>query len=186
MARAKCDNCNQPQVRCFCPFITPLKHQTKLIIMQHPSELKAAKGTVKLLQMMSQNIEVWVGESQADFSELQQQLQGIQVGLLYPDEQAVSLDGADKPQLDALILLDGTWKKTYKILQLNPWLQALPKVSFNAPKGRYHIRKAPRADSLSTLEAACFALEAIESFDARPWLSGFEAFMQQQIQLMAR
>ncbi|MEI8618884.1 hypothetical protein P4S63_22370 [Pseudoalteromonas sp. B193] len=56
-------------------------------------------------------------------------------------------------------------EKSHKILQLTTLLNQFKTVSFKQlPKNRYAIRKAPRADSLSTLEAVahgCFLIEQL-------------------------
>ncbi len=62
-----------------------------------------------------------------------------------------------------LILLDGTWKKAYKMWQLSINLQALPTVSLdNADRGNYRIRKSPKDQGVSTVEAGYLALAALE------------------------
>ena len=62
-----------------------------------------------------------------------------------------------------LIVLDGTWRKSRKMLYRNPLLQQLPRLSLQRmPASHYLIRKAHRPDQLSTLEATCAALAQLE------------------------
>ena len=60
----------------------------------------------------------------------------------------------------------------------------MPRLSLiEVPLSRYLIRKAHRADQLSTLEATCFALAQLES-SAEPFvplLKAFDGFVAQQL-----
>ncbi|EGF31616.1 DTW domain containing protein [Oxalobacteraceae bacterium IMCC9480] len=69
------------------------------------------------------------------------------------------------------------------MLHLNPQLQQLPRLALReAPASQYHIRKAHRADQLSTLEATCHALLQLgEPADAlQRLLLAFDGFVAQQ------
>ena len=105
--------------------------------------------------------------------------------LLYPNTRPdPGLHLVDPPALEAkhladpsklrLIVLDGTWRKSRKMLYLNPLLQALPRLSLrDLPPSHYLIRKAHRPDQRSTLEATCAALAQLEGDTGQ-----FEALMQ--------
>ena len=83
-----------------------------------------------------------------------------------------------------LIVLDGTWRKSRKMLHLNPLLQHIPRIALrNQPASHYTIRKAHRPDQLSTLEATCAALIQLEGNAARfqPLLTAFDGFVAQQL-----
>ena len=83
-----------------------------------------------------------------------------------------------------LVVLDGTWRKSRKMLQRNPLLQALPRLSLQplAPS-RYSVRKAHQPHQRSTLEAACAALAQLESDSDKfsPLLAAFDGFVAQQL-----
>ncbi|GAA5194620.1 tRNA-uridine aminocarboxypropyltransferase [Ferrimonas gelatinilytica] len=151
-------------------------------ILIHPSELKAAKGTARLTAQVLQHCRLWPGEDEADFAPLRAALGDRPAYLLYPGKNAQPVEQTRLPEQAQLLLLDGTWGKTHKILKLNPWLDALPRLSFaEAPAGRYEIRKAHRADSLSTLEATAYALQKLEGCDPEPLYRAFEALKQSQL-----
>lgn len=82
-----------------------------------------------------------------------------------------------------LVVLDATWRKSRKMLYLNPPLQALPRMSLaDVPASRYLIRKAHLPHQLSTLEATCLALARLER-DAgkyQPLMQAFDGFIRQQ------
>ncbi len=82
-----------------------------------------------------------------------------------------------------LIVLDGTWRKSRKMLALNPLLQQLPRLALhNPPISHYTIRKAHRPEQLSSFEASCLALMQLEknSEKFRPLLTAFDGFITQQ------
>ena len=88
------------------------------------------------------------------------------------------------PARVCLVVLDGTWRKSRKMLQRNPLLQALPRLSLTplAPS-RYSVRKAHQPHQRSTLEAACAALAQLES-DSDKFsllLAAFDGFVAQQL-----
>jgi DTW domain-containing protein YfiP len=114
---------------------------------------------------------------------------------LYPDtpqDQAPDLspppvlspdDLRDPAQL-RLIVLDGTWRKSRKLLYQNPLLQRLPRLALcDMPASHYLIRKAHRPDQRSTLEATCAALMQLEGRVApfAPLLQAFDGFVAQQM-----
>jgi DTW domain-containing protein len=79
-----------------------------------------------------------------------------------------------------LVVLDGTWRKSRKMLYQNRLLQALPRLPLTQmPASHYLIRKAHAPDQLSTLEAACYALEQLERAPGRyqPLLDRFDDFV---------
>ena len=81
-------------------------------------------------------------------------------------------------------MLDGTWRKSRKMLYLNPLLQQLPRLALqDMPASRYRIRTAHKPDQLSTLEATCAALAQLEGSAAPflPLLAAFDGFVAQQL-----
>ena len=106
--------------------------------------------------------------------------------LLYPGEPAISTSEALSADITQLIMLDGTWRKTAKLLHLNPWLHELPRLALDVNQpSRYRIRKSPRADGLSTIEAAVLALNTLHGNDDYDAILGaFELMIDQQIRAM--
>lgn len=162
--------------------------RTELIVLQHPSEVGHAKNSVRLLQLVIGDTRVYVGETQDDFSQLREYLNETNrpIYLVYPSDQSRCVDEA-APQKEAiLLLLDGTWRKAYKLLQLNPWLLKYPALHLNlASASHYRIRKASRSDSLSTLEAAAMMLKAIDpELDVSPLTRALGAMVEQRLASM--
>jgi DTW domain-containing protein YfiP len=191
--RVLCARCHRPQSACICAWATPTANEARVLILQHPLEVKQAKGSARLLQLSLQHAELHVGES-FDPLDLQAWLDADKGSvphtvLLYPAHPDLpcahaTLDGVS-PGRVRLVVLDGTWRKSLKMLHLNPALQALPRLALqpDAPS-RYLIRKAHRPDQLSTLEATCLALAQLEAAPDRytPLLTAFSAFVKAQAQ----
>ncbi len=188
VSRPVCSKCAYPKNACLCASIRPLSTEIELIILQDPSEVKQAKSSVKLMQAVCDKLQVFVGETSDDFVELQGYLakQSKPILLLYPSECSQSLNEFSQSQSVILLLLDGTWKKAYKLLQLNPWLHQFHAVHLNLDSpSNYTIRKAKRSDSLSTLEAAAMAIQILEPMtDISPLTDALLALIEQHLSAM--
>ena len=173
-------------------------------MLQHPLEVNNAKGSARLLCLSLARSKMVIGEVFEE-SELQALLSAPRHSnrpgdplktpvLLYPPTpHDTGLLGAaptlnrrllDAPEQLRLIVLDGTWRKSRKMLYLNPLLQALPRLSLRDTPAAYHpIRKAHRPDQRSTLEATCAALAQLENNGVpfKPLLTAFDGFVAQQL-----
>jgi len=159
--RAFCQKCNKALAACICSFIRSLDNQHFLHILQDPSEQKKAIGTARILALSLTKVKLSVGQH---FSENDFDLDNT--FLVFPGEQASGIKQLQSTQkINAqtqFILLDGSWKKAYKLLMSNPFLQALPKVAINTHhKSNYRLRKSPREDGLSTVEAGYYLLSEL-------------------------
>lgn len=191
MSRLVCNRCQYSQQTCVCDAINIINNNLKIIILQHPSEVKASKNTAHLVKLTLTNCEIHIGEHDDDFTFLNN-LPSESTAVLYPGEDAILLDNKkvdtslpSTPLLKQLIVIDGTWKKAFKIMQLTKSLQRFNRVSFDKlPKNRYVIRKAPRADSLSTLEAVAYSLQLLEQAPVTPLYNVLNKFIEKQTQFM--
>jgi DTW domain-containing protein YfiP len=193
--RATCATCLRAQSDCICRWIAPVLSTAALLVLQHPLEVRNAKNSARLLHLCLPGSGLAVGEA-FDPDELSSLLTdgGRTPVLLYPDTPGdASLGIAPPPALDPalladpsrlrLVVLDGTWRKSRKLLYVNPLLQQLPRLALDdVPPSTYLIRKAHAPHQLSTLEAVTHALGQIEGDAARyrPLLAAFDGFVQQQ------
>ena len=181
--RPRCPNCHRALSTCICALAHPVEHQVEVLILMHPMEVHEAKGTGHLLHLCLPHSRVLVGE-QFDAQALQQALQGSWDGqaprqslLLYPDthEQDATLGLAQAsalpqswplpPEQLRLVLIDGTWRKSRKMLYLNPALQTLPRVALqDVGDSGYAIRKAHLPGQLSSFEAAVLGLAQLQNW----------------------
>ena len=198
--RPVCPDCLRPQQTCICRWITPTEHAVEVLILQHPLEVAHAKGSARLLHLSLPRSRMVVGETfeepvlrkllYAPFPHRQDcGARSAQPILLYPatpgSAEPPILDEAAlrEPENIRLVILDGTWRKSRKMLYSNPLLQQLPRLPLlQMPASRYAIRKAHAPDQLSTLEACCHALIQLERNEERyrPLLEAFNGFVVQQ------
>ena len=181
--RRHCDRCSRPLAACICRWIAPLDSRVQLLILQHPMETANAKGSARLLHLSAAGSVLAEGEA-FDPAALHAMLHagGRTPVLLYPDTPdapAPSMARAADPGSLRLVVLDGTWRKSRKMLYQNPLLQALPRLPLTAmPASHYLIRKAHLPDQLSTLEASCHALAQLDGgANVQPLLDAFDAFV---------
>jgi DTW domain-containing protein YfiP len=146
--------------------------RTGLLVLQHPGEADHAKNTAAFLTLgLAPAARLLRGEV------FDPALASPGTALLYPGE-------ADAPPLPAgitqLILLDGSWRQSRRLLAANPWLATLPRVNLPAHPGRYTLRRAHQPGQLSTLEAGLHALALLEGTPQRfePLWAAFDGFVQ--------
>lgn len=152
-------------------------------------------GTARILSLSLKNSVTFVGEDFSEHQDLNHLLSDHKYhhAILYPGEISVSVEqlsesnvnGTDERKL-RVILLDGTWKKAFKMWQVSSNLQKLDTVHLPKDlKGNYRIRKAPSENSLSTVEAGYHLLSLLQpSRDFTPLLTAFDRMIQFQIDQM--
>ena len=206
--RPSCTRCLRPKRTCICQWVRPVAHLVEVLILQHPLEVAHAKGSARLLHLSLPKSWLITGEVfdlQACLalldaqdsedakrapriprhnlllypsSEVGQEINSAPASLLLPDSSC-----SVAPSQLRLIVLDGTWRKSRKMLYRNPLLQQLPRLSLQAlTTSQYLIRKAHRLGLLSTLEATCAALAQLEGEPDKfePLLQAFDGFVAQQ------
>lgn len=198
--RPVCSNCLRPQSTCICQWVTPVAHVVEVLILQHGLELDNAKGTARLLHLSLAHSQMATGEvfdgrvllgapigEQAPYKPKYNILlypvtpHDIAMGL--PAPPALAPEVLLEPAQLRLIVLDATWRKSRKMLYLNPLLHFMPRLSLlGQAASNYRIRKAHKPDQLSTLEATCAALAQLEGQAEKfhPLLKAFDGFVAQQ------
>ena len=184
--RALCSNCLKASSACICSTIKLIDNRYQLHILQDPSEENKAIGTARILKLSLNKVQLSIGEL---FNEKDFDLNNSY--LLFPgDESIPATQLTEHYSFNAgslFIILDGSWKKAYKLLMSNPFLQKLPKVSINVEdKSNYRLRKSPREDGLSTVEAGYYLLSQLEDNSEKfmPLLKSFEFMIDFQISKM--
>lgn len=202
--RTLCTQCLRPQRTCICTWIRPTAHDIEVLILQHPLEIDNAKGSARLLHLSLPHSQIMTGEvfGEDELRELLyeplphqdsniQNKKTIQPLLLYPSTSEdgniaippTLMQAADNTAVQyRLVVLDGTWRKSRKMLYLNPLLQQLPRLPLSdLPASHYRIRKAHKPDQLSTYEATCYALMQLKNETEKylPLLTAFDGFVDQ-------
>ncbi|MBP0599895.1 DTW domain-containing protein [Herbaspirillum sp. LeCh32-8] len=211
--RQLCPNCQRAQTACICHWISPIAPAFDVLILQHPMEASNAKNSARLLHLSLPDSKLAVGEtfdpeqlktllhgpSSLPYS-AQQAGQPVQPVLLYTedagtpavsrfDARSMMVDGQRKLERLRLVIIDGTWRKSRKMLFENPALHTLPRLALqDTPTSQYVIRKAHKPEQLSTLEATAYALMQLEknSEKYRPLMTAFDGFVLQQGMLRYR
>ncbi|MBA3593313.1 MAG: DTW domain-containing protein [Pseudomonadota bacterium] len=197
--RLHCAACLRPQSSCICRWITPVAYRVEVLILQHPLEADNPKGTARLLHLSLPSSRLIAGEVFAA-QEWQPPGNTRHNLLLYPDLPSDRSAGLPLPPEPApellqdpsglrLIVLDGTWRKSRKLLYLNPSLQRLPRLALrDVQPSNYRLRRARQPDQLSTLEAVCAALAQVEGDEGQfqPLLNAFDGFVAQQMAFLGR
>jgi len=183
--RATCAACLRAQSACICGWVRPLVSPVELLILQHPLEVANAKNSARLLHLSVAGSVLAVGEAfDADALGTLLHAGGRTPVLLYPETpDAPAAAPLPLPERLRLVVLDATWRKSRKMLHLNPVLRQLPRLALSdMPASHYRIRKAHAPDQLSTLEAGAHALGQIEGDAARyaPLFAAFDGFVGQQ------
>jgi len=194
MSRVICSQCHRPQKTCICEFIQPIDNQIEIAILQHPTEVKQTKGTAIIAKLALNQSQLWVGELLSDLPGLVDWLNDEKpIYLLYPkidnqseNYQSWSIDKVKENHCKHLkvLILDGTWRKTFKMMQLNSRLRSLPRIELDPElESQYKVRKQKDRNSLSTVEAIYDLLSQLES-DAekfKPLLKAFDKMQKQQL-----
>ena len=193
--RLVCPGCTRPQRNCICRLASPIDNRVEVLVLQHPDETKNAKNTAGLLLLSLKKSQYHIGEMFTADDLHDWLFAGNKYPiLLYPDTPDSEARGLCMPQPVTpytqyspeqlrLVILDGTWRKSRKMLYLNRSLQSLPRLTLGTtPASLYSIRKAHSENQLSTLEASCYALQQLEQqqIDYAPLLQAMQRFVAQQ------
>jgi DTW domain-containing protein YfiP len=147
----------------------PWRGPVQLLILQHPREQREVKGTARLLHQAVAGSRLLIGERWCHAPERPDRAAAPRNDLLLYPAMPGDAALAEPPPLPTawledparlrLVVIDGTWRKSRRMLHESPWLQGLPRLPLAAPPpSRYRIRRARGAGQLSTFEATLLAL----------------------------
>lgn len=180
-----CPHCQKPLPLCICDSVTPLESRLGLLILQHPQEQDRALGTARLAAQHFKTAVVRVGLSWPSLAKALGRpvadparwailyLGSAKAADLDPDSEVLALtrkgevaenQRAILKSIDGVILLDGTWSQAKALWWRNPWMLKCQRVILGPRRpSRYgHLRREPRRDGLSTIEAAGLLMAALE------------------------
>ena len=180
-----CPRCLKPLPLCICDSITPIENKIGLLILQHPQEQDRALGTARLTALHFRNAVLKIGLSWPSLSKaLGRQvddpsrwavlyLGSAKVAELETDRDVVAIDRKGEIEenqrailndIEGVVLLDGTWSQAKALWWRNAWMLKCQRVILGpAHPSRYgKLRREPRRDGLSTIEAAAMLLGSLE------------------------
>jgi tRNA-uridine aminocarboxypropyltransferase len=184
-AVAECPRCQKPLPLCICDSITPIESRLSLLILQHPQEQDRALGTARLTAQHFGKAVLRIGLSWSSLAKALGRpvadpsrwavlyLGSAKVADLGTDSEIVAIDRkggiADNQRailghIEGVVLLDGTWSQAKALWWRNPWMLKCQRVILGPRRpSRYgHLRREPRRDGLSTIEAAAMLIAGLE------------------------
>jgi DTW domain-containing protein len=180
-----CPRCLKPVPLCICDSVTPIDNRVSLLILQHPQEQDRALGTARLTALHFKNAVMRIGLSWPSLSKaLGRQvadpsrwvvlyLGSAKVADLETDCDIVAINRKGEVEdnqrailkdIEGVVLLDGTWSQAKALWWRNAWMLKCQRVILGpARPSRYgQLRREPRRDGLSTIEAAAMLLASLE------------------------
>lgn len=185
--RLMCSGCERPLKTCLCDTLVELSCDYQLIILQDPKEAKHALSSAPILTRSITGARLLVGEEFDPVLLFGEKWKQESI-LVFPSDDSLSTSTASKLTFKNLILIDGTWRKVARLLHLNPWLSEIPSIAIESShSSKYTIRKSPREDGLSTIEAAVQVLNDLNNEkDFTPILAAFHKMIHLQIEAMGK
>ena len=167
--------------------VEPIENRLFVLVLQHPQEKREVLATAAATCAALRRAALVVGLSWPNLAgALGRSADAGQWAVLYfgsarpaafgLDREIVVLDRAGMPaadqdamlrSLEGVVLLDGSWSEAKTLWWRNPWLLRLRRLVLN-PRHRSRfgrVRREPRREALSTLEAAALLLKHL---DGRP------------------
>ena len=154
------------------------------MILQHPRERYVAIGTGRMTAMCLPEASLHLGVEFANDPTVRRALAdpARPAVLLWPGEGATDLASSPPAGPVTLVVIDGTWATAKKVVRMNPFLASLPRYAFAPQKpSTYRIRREPRDDYVSTIEAVAHVLTVLEGDRFQPMLAPFAAMIDAQI-----
>jgi DTW domain-containing protein YfiP len=160
----RCPRCWLRTTFCICNDVPRVENRTEIIVVRHERESWKSTGTARVaLQSLAHSQLVEYGEDSAAADEaLRSLINGA--ALLFPET------GLEARPLDfvptRLIVLDGTWRQTRRMLRRLVCLADVPRLVLpkkdDAP---LRLRESQAPEGRSTLEAIADALASLEGED---------------------
>ncbi len=180
-----CPDCQKPLPLCICDSIEPIENRVSLLILQHPQEQDRALGTARLLALHFKNAVLKIGLSWPSLSKALGRpvhdpsrwavlyLGSAKVADLDTDRVVVAINRKGEAEdnqrailkdIEGIVLLDGTWSQAKALWWRNAWMLKCQRVILGPAKPSAYgkLRREPRRDGLSTIEAAAMLLAALE------------------------
>ncbi len=179
-----CPRCGKPMPLCVCDSVTPVKSRMSLVILQHPQEQDRLLGTARLTALHFEKAVLKIGLSWPSLSKILGRtvdparwavlyLGSSKVADLDTDQDIVVLDRKGQPEdhqrgilreIEGVVLLDGTWSQAKALWWRNAWMLKCRRVILGPSRPSLYgkLRREPRRDGLSTIEAAGMLISRLE------------------------
>ena len=181
---AECPRCRKPRALCICDGIEPIDNTISLLILQHPQEQDRDLGTARLTALHFKHAQLKIGLSWPSLSKILGRptdpkrwailyLGSVKAAAVLPGREIVvvskngtAVDHQDQAlrEIEGIILLDGSWSQAKALWWRNGWMLKCKRIVLGPKRpSRYgKLRREPRSDGLSTIEAAAMLLARLE------------------------
>ena len=181
---ADCPQCHKPVALCVCDGIVPFDNKVSVLILQHPQEQDRMLGTARLTALHFRNAAMKIGLSWPSLGKILGRtvdphrwavlyLGSAKAADLAPGRDIVFVNRKGELERDqdalmrdieGIVLLDGTWSQAKALWWRNAWMLKCRRVVLGPRRpSRYgRLRREPRRDGLSTIEAAAMLLGRLE------------------------
>ena len=194
----RCYKCFKPVSNCLCKYTKELDTGIKFIFLMHTKEAKRQRtGTGNIAHISLKNSEIIVGLDFNHNKRLQELLTSEKYFpvLMYPDENAwtAKKDGFKKAignKILLVIILDATWFCAKKMIEHNPFLLNLPKISFYGNyRSIFTFKHEPKPEYISTVESCYYFIKEMQdenllidkNIDASPMMTAFKQMIVFQL-----
>lgn len=180
-----CPTCEKPANMCVCAAISPIENRIFTLILRHPQEQDRKLGSARIATLQLKNAALKTGLSWPNLSKaLGRPADPKNWGILFLGTAKTSVplpprvltvvtkkgnpaDGQEEllNSLEGIILLDGTWQQAKALWWRNAWMLKCRRLVLQPPHLSLYgnLRKEPRRESVSTIEAAAYTLSALEN-----------------------
>jgi DTW domain-containing protein YfiP len=182
---ADCPRCLKPLPLCICDSVAPIQNRISLLILQHPQEQDRALGTARLTALHFADATLRIGLSWPSLAKALGRpvadptrwavlyLGSAKVADLDTDADIVAINRKGEMEqkqraildrIEGVVLLDGTWSQAKALWWRNPWMLKCQRIILGPRRpSRYgQLRREPRRDGLSTIEAAAMLVSSLE------------------------
>ena len=164
--------------------VEPIENRLFLLVLQHPQEKREAIATAAASCAALRQTALVVGLSWPNLTRAlgrpadPRRWAVLYLGSARPagfglEREVIALDRRGKPAadqdaavrgLEGVVLLDGSWSEAKTLWWRNPWLLKLRRLVLNPrrPSRFGRVRREPRREALSTLEAVALVLKNLD------------------------
>lgn len=176
----RCPRCWIRDGFCVCAEVQPVETKTRVVIVRHAREADKSTGTARIAGLALPNSAlIDFGEESAPVDEA---LKPLVAGawLLFPSDEEGAPAPVGVPQ--RLIVLDGTWRQTRRMLRKLPSLAGVPRFGLPAKAAApLRLRESSDPQNRSTLEAIADALTVLEGAEAGARLQALHTLMVERV-----
>lgn len=194
----RCYRCFKPESTCLCKYTKELDTGVKFVLLMHTKEAKRQRtGTGNIAHISLKDSEIIVGLEFGHNERLQELLHDPKYFpvMMYPGEEAwtAKREGFKETignRTLLVLILDATWFCAKKIIDHNPFLLDLPRVSFYGDyRSIFTFKHEPKPEYISTIESCYYFIKELQAngmvnpeINPEPMMDAFKQMIRFQLQ----